>query len=58
MVGFTKVKCTDCSQVIHVRDGELPDDLQPGEHFERKCSGCDDGHYMELAEDDGQTESK
>ena len=47
---MTRIKCTECSQVLLVNNGEIPNGLRPGELFERKCPSCDEGSYMELAE--------
>lgn len=57
MSSYTPVKCTNCGQVIHIHDMELPDGLRPGEWFERECKKCD-GTCMELAEDDSQAGNK
>ena len=54
---MAKIECTKCSLVIHVSSDEIPDEVQQGEWFEWKCPKCDEGHYMELTEDDRVAES-
>lgn len=58
MIGYTPVKCASCSAVIHIRDEQLPDDLQPGEWFERECSRCGEDTCMKLAERGSEAVSK
>ena len=55
---MAKIRCTDCSQVLHVSDETLPDGIQSGEWFQMKCPKCEAYAYMALAEVDGQAGSR
>lgn len=58
MSSYTPIRCTNCGQVLHVLNEELPDDLQPGEWFERECKKCDEGACMTLVVRDSEAVSK
>ena len=56
---YTAVVCRGCSQVIHVPSEEVPDDLRPGEWFERECKAMScTGAYMQLLVRDDQKKGK
>jgi len=58
MLGFTRVKCTSCEQVIHVSSSDIPRGLRPGEWFERRGGCCEEGQHMELVEGDDEKKGK
>ena len=58
MSGYTPIRCRGCGQVLRVLNEELPDNLQPGEWFERECKKCNEITCMALVERDSETVSK